>query len=186
VRWHDNSIVTVLSNEYGVNPIQKAQRYSVTAKRRIDIDQPHVIHQYNQFMGGVDRLDANIGVHRIAIRGKKWYIPIVFWLFDVAMNNATMLARSYGSIVDTLEFRRSFARALLLKYGTAKTQTGPAKSHIPASSSVPVTVRRHAADHIILTGQVRRRCALCKNKTVKMCKKCNVNLHDKCFEAFHA
>lgn len=184
VRWHDNNIVTLLSNEYGVQPIRKAQRYSVAAKKRISIDQPNVIHKYNTFMGGVDRLDANIGVYRIAIRGKKWYIPILFWLIDVVINNATLLARSFGNNVDTLEFRRSIARSLLQKYGISRLHTGPIRP-LHLTTTVPVTVRRHGADHIILTGQIRRRCALCKNKTVKMCKKCNVNLHDKCFNDFH-
>lgn len=183
IRWNDNSVVTLLSNEFGVHPVQKARRYSVAAKQKIHIDQPNVVHQYNRYMGGVDRLDANIGVYRIAIRGKKWYIPILMWLVDVTVNNSSLLARSLGANVDTLEFRRSIARNLLQKYGSGKTQPGPQK---PVRTTVPVSVRKHAAQHIIVTGQVRRRCALCKNKTVKMCRKCDVNLHDKCFDPFHS
>ncbi|XP_035455963.2 piggyBac transposable element-derived protein 3-like [Spodoptera frugiperda] len=183
VRWNDNSVVTLLSNEFGVHPVQKARRYSVAAKQKIDIDQPNVVQQYNRFMGGVDRLDANVGVYRIAIRGKKWYMPILMWLIDVAVNNAALLARSYGANVDTLEFRRSIARTLLLKYGNIRSQPGPRPQ---VRTNVPVSVRKHSADHIILTGQVRKRCALCKNKTIKMCRKCNVNLHDKCFAEFHS
>lgn len=183
VRWNDNNVVTMLSNEFGVHPVQKARRYSVAAKQKIDIDQPNVVHQYNRFMGGVDRLDANVGVYRIAIRGKKWYMPILMWLIDVVVNNATLLARSHGANVDTLEFRRSIARTLLLKYGNMRSQPGPRQQ---VRTNVPVSVRKYSAQHIILTGQVRKRCALCKNKTVKMCRKCNVNLHDKCFAEFHS
>ena len=183
VRWHDNNVVTLLSNEFGVQPIQKAKRYSTALKRRVEIDQPNVVAQYNKFMGGVDRLDSNVGVYRIAVRGKKWYTSLLTWLIDVAVNNSALLARSLGANVNTLEFRRSIARTLLLKYGKARVHPGvPLK----VVSNVPASVRRHAADHMIVVSETRRRCALCKNKTIKMCRSCGVNLHDKCFEPFHA
>ncbi|KAL0830047.1 hypothetical protein ABMA28_003505 [Loxostege sticticalis] len=154
VRWNINNVVTLLSNEFGVNPIQKARRYSVTQKQRIEIDQPNVVYQYNKYMGGVDRLDANVGVYRIAIRGKKWYSCILTWLIDVTINNSALLARSLGASVDTLEFRRLIASNLLLKYGSPRTQ--PGSSTCPSPSNVPLSVRRHGAEHLILTGQIRR------------------------------
>lgn len=182
VRWHDNNIVTLLSSEYGVHPIQTANRYSVTQKQRVGIQQPNVVSQYNRFMGGVDRLDANISTYRIAIRGKKWYIPIIFYLIDVAVNNATLLARFYSKDTDTLEFRRSIARSLMLKYADKKKRPGPSRRIL---SEVPPSVRRHNSDHMICKAPSRLRCALCKNKTVTACQKCGVNIHSKCFQEFH-
>lgn len=102
VKWKDNSIVTILSNEFGVNPLQKALRYSVKEKKRVEIPQPNVIHRYNSFMGGVDQMDNNVGNYRIGFRGKKWYIPILFWTFDVCMSNAWVLSRCYGMTLDSL------------------------------------------------------------------------------------
>ena len=40
-------------------------------------------------------------------------MPILMWLIDAVVNNATLLARSHGANVDTLGFRRSIARTLL-------------------------------------------------------------------------
>ena len=98
VRWNDNSVVTLTSNCYGVNPVRSASRWSNAEKKRISIDQPDVIYQYNQFMGGVDRLDENIAKVRVAIRMKKWWWPMFRWLLNVSVNNAwqtyRMLARS--------------------------------------------------------------------------------------------
>ena len=71
VRWNDNNVVTLASNCYGVDPVRPASRWSNAEKKRISIDQPDVIYQYNQFMGGVDRLDENIAKVRVAIRMKK-------------------------------------------------------------------------------------------------------------------
>ncbi|CAG5000277.1 unnamed protein product [Parnassius apollo] len=71
VRWNGNSVITLLSNEYGVHPIQKAKHHSAVEKKMVDIQQPYVVQQDIRFMGGVDRLDANVGTYKIAIRGKK-------------------------------------------------------------------------------------------------------------------
>ena len=98
VRWNDNSVVTLASNCYCVNPERSASRWSNAEKKRISIDQPDVIYQYNQFMGGVDRLDENIAKVCVAIRMKKWWWPMFSWLLNVSVNSAwqtyRMLARS--------------------------------------------------------------------------------------------
>lgn len=81
-------ITVLLSNEHGVAPIGEAKRYSLLEKKKVTIPQPALVGQYNRNMGGVDLMDNNISNYRIAIRGKRWYVPIIFWLFDVAMNNS--------------------------------------------------------------------------------------------------
>lgn len=178
VKWKDNSIVTMLSNEYGVLPVCKASRYSVKEKKKVEIPQPNVIHKYNSFMGGVDQMDNNVANYRIGFRGKKWYIPILFWTFDVCMSNAWILCRQYGKKIDNLEFRRSVVLALLQKYGKMPRATGPKSSFVsPASLS--------SGQHLIITQQSRRRCVVCKNKTTKACERCTVALHDKCFADYH-
>ncbi|CAB3258788.1 unnamed protein product [Arctia plantaginis] len=117
------------------------------------------------------------------MRGKKWFTPILFWLIDVAVNNATLLARQYRGDIDTLEFRRSIARTLLQNHGTEKVHPGLIRK---VQTSVPYTVRKHNAEHMIGKALSRLRCALCKNKTVTACSKCGVNLHAKCFLQFHS
>lgn len=184
VRWNDNAVVTLLSTEFGVEPLKTAKRYSRSEHKKIDIPQPNIISHYNRNMGGVDQMDANVSVYRIAIRGKKWYMPIILWLIDVAFNNAYMLARSYKPNTDLLQFRRDVVHSLLLMHGEGKSTPGPMK-RLPTRRCIPDSVRLHNADHIILTQQARRRCAICKNKTTKACNKCRVALHDKCFVEFH-
>lgn len=178
VRWKDNSVVTMLSNEYGVAPIRQAVRYSAKEKKKVEIPQPNVIHCYNRFMGGVDQMDNNVANYRIGFRGKKWYIPILLWMFDVSINNAWILARKFGKKIDNLEFRRSIVLSILQKYGKPPLSTGPKPILVSPAA------RRHG-QHLILSGQTRRRCAHCKNKTTKACDRCEVALHDKCFLDFH-
>ena len=135
-------------------------------------------------MGGVDLLDNNVSNYRINMRGKKWYMPLILWMLDVTMTNAWTLSRAYGKGLDSLAFRRDVVLALLKNYGTPRIAPGPS-GQASAVSRVPLPLRQDHKNHLIITNQTRRRCAVCKNKTVKACKKCNVALHDKCFEKFH-
>lgn len=178
VRWKDNSVVTLLSNEYGLCPIQKAIRYSSTNKKKVDIQQPYVVQYYNRYMGGVDQMDNNIANYRIGLRGKKWYIPILFWMFDICMSNSWVLSRKFGLKLDNLEFRRRAVIAILQKYGKPPLATGP------TFHSVSPAARRQG-QHLVVISQTRRRCAFCKNKTTKACNQCKVALHDKCFLDYH-
>lgn len=64
VQYNDNNIVIVASNKCGVNPVGTCSRWSNQSKKCITLQQPCCIGQYNTYMGGVDRLDQNISVHR--------------------------------------------------------------------------------------------------------------------------
>ncbi|XP_046671042.1 piggyBac transposable element-derived protein 3-like [Homalodisca vitripennis] len=125
VRWNDNSVVTDMSNVTGVHPLHKAKRYSFTEKKKIDISQPDVIHNYNCNMGGVDQLDNNVSNYRIAMRSKKLCMPILLWMLDIAMNNAWRLSRNQGLQLDNLGFRRQVVQGLLQKYGAPPSVPGP-------------------------------------------------------------
>lgn len=159
VRWNDNAVVTLLSTEFGVEPLKTVKRYSRSEHRKIDGPQPNAIGHYNRNMGGVDQMDANVAVYKIAIRGKKWYMPILLWLFDIAFNNAYMLTRSYKPNTDLHQFRRDIVHSLLLMYGEGKSTPGPMK-RLPTRRCIPDAVRLHSADHIILTQQARRGCVI--------------------------
>ena len=71
VRWNNNS-VTLASNHHGIEPVAQAKRWSYNDKQFVEIDQPHVVSQYNKFMGGTDRMDQNLSQYRCSIRSKKW------------------------------------------------------------------------------------------------------------------
>ena len=76
-RWNDNNVVTLLSNKYGVEPLGTASRWSKKEGQRVAVSQPNVVKHYNSTMGGVDRLDQNVGLYRCGINSKKWWWPIL-------------------------------------------------------------------------------------------------------------
>ena len=71
VKWKDNRLVSVASYEHGLRPLKKVDRYSATEKKEIAVSMPNVLCMYNRHMGGVDRVDENISLYCIVIRGKK-------------------------------------------------------------------------------------------------------------------
>ena len=118
-RWNDNSVVPVISNFYGVEPIQSASRWSQKEGKRINIPQPCAIKQYNQTLGGVDRLDQNVEDYRSGFRSKKWWQPLMLCCVDVTVQQAWYLYRTLpeSSVFpkDLLCVRREIAKVWLIK-----------------------------------------------------------------------
>ena len=75
--WVDNSVVTVASTGHGVLPVSNVQRYSQTERKIVMVPRPLVVGEYNKYMGGTDRMDENISMYRVGIRGKKMVVAIV-------------------------------------------------------------------------------------------------------------
>lgn len=89
---------------------------------------PNVGIQYNCFMGETDQMNKNVGAYQIAIRGTKWWWPILTWLWDVAINNSLALIRSTGSNITQLEFPRQIAQSYLTRWEKPK---GPGRRRMP-------------------------------------------------------
>jgi DNA excision repair protein ERCC-6 len=190
VRWNDNSVVTVASNCYGVNPLGQAQRWSNAQKKQIVIPQPNLIQQYNGKMGGVDRMDQNISLYRISLRSKKWWWPFFAYCADVAMQNAWLIYRKSAANrwmpLDHLEFRRTVTRTYFARFTSDKVPISrPLGRPKRLNHRAPDDVRYDSKNHIVAPGATQRRCAWCSKKTTHICKKCNVGLHIRCFSGFH-
>ena len=80
-KWNDNSVITVASNCQTHSPVHEVWR-PVKGQPVNNVQQPHLIHAYNQGMGGVDLMDRMVASYRPSIRGKKRYWP----LFTNALN----------------------------------------------------------------------------------------------------
>ena len=50
-----------------------------------------VIHKYNQSMGGVDNVDQRAVYYSFRRRSIKWWMKLMFWLFDVAIENSYIM-----------------------------------------------------------------------------------------------
>lgn len=190
VRWMDNSVVTMISSSCGTQEISQAKRYSQQQKKNIMVPRPKLIAQYNKHMGGTDQMDQNVNCYRIGIRGKKWYWPILTWIFDVAIQNSWILYnKSHEKKISGLEFRREVANVYLQKYKILPKGPGrPSTAHGSTTDSrVSDEVRFDRIDHWVQSVEKKRRCAYktCKSTPRTICSKCNVGLCVQCFLLYH-
>ena len=93
VRWKNNKVVNVISTFTGKQPVQQAKRFCHCEKRRLNIEQPNIMNQYNMSMGGVDCMDQNISTYMINLSTKKWWWPLFRFAVDVTVNNAYQICR---------------------------------------------------------------------------------------------
>jgi hypothetical protein len=190
--WHDNGVVSIASNAYGVQPVTKVKRYSQAQKKHIQVDRPAVFGKYNESMGGTDRMDQNVANYRISIRSKKWYWPILTWLIDTCVHNAWQLRRSAGNLQPQLDFRRELVITYIVRFGEASKGPGrPITSKRSVSDSrVSDDIRYDGMDHLVVSTpqKKRRRCAGegCVSVGRTMCRKCDVGLCIECFSIFHS
>lgn len=190
IRWIDNSIVTMASTSYGVQPTSTVSRYSQAEKKKISISSPYAIRQYNKFMGGTDHMDEDIARRRISIRSKKWYWPLLTWMIDAACHNAWVLYKSSGRPNTNLDFRRSIVSSYLMKYRSEPCTLGrPSSSSFLKSKKIKADSRFDRMDYLVCSvpNNKRRRCAMdnCSSVGRTQCKKCDVGLCINCFEAYH-
>ena len=114
--WEDNKIVNAISTFTGKQPIQQMTRYCHHEKRRVNIEQPNIINQYNMFMEGVNCMDENTLVYLINLRTKKWWWPLFGFIAGVAVNNAYQIYHQSHLLLgeyklDALGFRRALVDA---------------------------------------------------------------------------
>lgn len=180
-KWHDNSIVNMISNCIPVHPTTAVKRFSRTEKKEVTVPQPKLVKIYNKNMEGVDRSDQNIGLYRIAIRGKKWYFSLFAHCIDMAISNASQLHKYNRGHLDNLEFRRRIARGLLGMYGKNNRPR-----NLKPSSAENQEIRFDQIQHMIVEQDKRTRCRICHTQATTRCEKCNVALHVRCFKQYHS
>lgn len=199
VRWNDNSVVTVATNNSTIEPLVNAKRYNRKEKKIDAVPQPKVIADYNQHMGGVDLHDNGICNYRINVKGKKWWWPLFVNLIDsVIVNSWKIYNLANKSKISQLEFKSNIAVTLMKIEKSAMAIEGNSSAPSnnisskpnygrPSRSALPLEVRFDNIGHVIVEeeNKTRRRCRQCKNNTIYMCAKCQVHLHTNCFELFH-
>lgn len=186
-RWSDNSEVTVATNFDQIEPTSKVKRWKKQIKKYENHDQPLLIRNYNQGMGGVDLHDNAVENYRINIRGKKWYWPFWIAILSSSIVNAWKLhcflcKYETKKSMPQKEFRVLIAEQLLLTSDSAEAQDS-------GDEFQPESLPKVSGDHLIAqyADKKQRRCQLksCNGKATFFCRKCNICLHPVCFEKYH-
>lgn len=187
--WLDNGRVTMASTSLEAQPLQTVSRFSRSDKARVPIVQPNCFAVYNKMMGGVDRMDQNMGSYHCSIRGKKWWFSIFIFLVEVSFQNGWLLHRRMVALCgkpyqDLLAYRRHVAQYFCLNYGSLRSSK--ATLRLVPSVSCSEEIRYDGFNHLVEYHSQERRCAKCEKNAHFICFRCNVHLHPKnCFKDYH-
>jgi hypothetical protein len=178
----------MLSTIDSIEPMRQALRWSAQEKKKVPISQPNMIARYNEYMGGVDRMDQNINNYRVSIKSKKWWYSCFAFAIDTACHNAWQLYRkSDQGKLDYLGFRRYVTTSYLRTNAANPSSTGRRSSEPIAKRSKRVndSVRYDGYNHWMVHTDSRPRCAVCDARARFRCEKCDVGLCINCFKEFH-
>ena len=126
----------------------------------------------------------------INLHTKKWWWPLFQFVVDVTINNAYQIYCQ--SHLNPGEYRLDdlgFRRVIVDKYYHPNRNSLRSTALFTGSRSLNHPANNFRFDdinHWIAKGS-QRRCSLpgFKENLVYYCKKCNVGLHDECFELYH-
>ncbi|XP_037037947.1 piggyBac transposable element-derived protein 2-like [Bradysia coprophila] len=209
VTWRDTKVVNLISNFVGANPLQSVDRFDKKLSKKITVDCPSIVKQYNSYMGGVDYLDSMIGRNKIKMRSKKWYMRIYYHLLDLTTTNAWILYKRVNfhrgthrkHLLSLADFRLKLGVTLCRvnhvarKIGRPPTelerQISLKRKHHSCSPIPPKETRMDKTDHWPMWFDNRVQCKKpkCKGLTSVRCSKCHLalccNKQRNCFHEFH-
>jgi hypothetical protein len=109
VVWQDRSLVRLLTTVYHADDFREVNRRRPRCAKstfrdainnlwagqgRAPVLTPYAAIEYNNHMGGVDISDQYRALTTTHQRGWRSWLPLVYYLLDVAVNNALLIARA--------------------------------------------------------------------------------------------
>lgn len=208
VKWYDNKCVALASNYIGIGTSDTAYRYDKTLQRKITIERPQIVGDYNINMGGVDLMNQMISYYRIFIRSRKWTLRMITHFIDFAIVQSWIEYKKdcqkseipKRQRMDLLAFRMRLAEQLVYFQTTAKRTARLSldeirSKHLRVDKSrercTEKDIRYDGYHHLPKNTDNRLRCKLesCSLKSYVICTKCNVHLcsnkNNDCFYDYH-
>lgn len=102
VLWKDNKIVRLASTYVGIDPFVrtnptnqplKVTRYDRKLKKRVEVDCPQIISEYNSHMGGVDLMDGLMERYHVRMKSRDIMKRLFYHFIDMSATNAYILYR---------------------------------------------------------------------------------------------
>lgn len=199
VKWLDNKCVLIGSTLCGIEPLTTVKRYSKTEKKKVNVNCPALIHEYNKHMGGVDKANSLLGLYRTPSRARRWYYGIFTYLLDMCVVNSWLVYKNDCSLlkkkpVSLKNFRMEVARSLRTTLKAPKVAKVRKNKKITTIQN-PTGVRPDDATRRDQLGHWPRcvekgRCRHCTQGFSRIsCQKCDMRLcltpKKNCFYDFH-
>ncbi|GFX76154.1 piggyBac transposable element-derived protein 4 [Trichonephila clavipes] len=188
MKWMDKA-VCLISTIHNPEMVQ-VQSHKNEIRRK-----PKAVMEYNNTMGGVDRLDQHLTNYPlIKKRGKKYYKKIFFHLLDICLRNSFVLYKKNGGKDSHLQFRMDIVECLIERYGEGK-------KGCPALQPNPMRLTERHFLEVIAPSEKKlrpaRKCYVClpkkndngkriRKETQYFCPDCEVGLClTPCFKLYH-
>ena len=130
ILWIDNGPVTMLSTIHGLKEPswqveknrKRPRKSSLNAekvrkifgnKSRQNLMIPRVIDSYNLHMGGVDIADQLMSYNSVQLTTRRTWMPLFFWILDIALVNSYKLAGLNGWTKSQVDFRKELVWSLI-------------------------------------------------------------------------
>ena len=134
---------------------------------------------------GCCSVDQGIAMFEMARKARKWTHVFYYNLFDIAMNNAFILAQeSSGNDLKLRDFRLSVAKSLIGRF-TARTKPGPKPAPVLRELRF-MQDRPHLIERIPEIKKGRLCACGCRKKSLYRCSSCQVTVSFKCFKKYHS
>ena len=121
--WQDSKPVTACSTFCQTTPLDKVDRKLKNGEKKT-FPCPNTITTYNRFMGGVDKNDQLRQYYHVRLKSNKYYKYLFWMMFDVAITNALITARSNPCLQKQTQsvksLRTAFSHELLNGYCSRK------------------------------------------------------------------
>ncbi len=161
LKWKDKRYVSVLTTIHDDSMVSKQRRTRQVTGGVETTDKPQAIDAYNQYMGGVDKIDQLVTYYGFRHCSKKWWKRAFFRLMELAMVNAYILYcynhPNKRERLTHLRFRLEVATALL-----ETTRPTPVHHHIPiAPDGLPL---RLTGRHFPEPAGGRPDCKVCSDR----------------------
>jgi hypothetical protein len=189
--WQDTKKVNFLSNFH--TPYEKGE----VKRRRLEIQVPKIVQDYQQHMGGVDLCDQNVSYYMGSLKSNKWWRRIFFYFLHISLCNTYIFAKSVNNHVfakfkcnSRLEFFEAIANRLIEKYNANKCDLNINLELAPAA---PIAPEAHTIKQLYPRKKVCQECKITRRNipsnrrvTDHGCVTCRVAIHAKCHEAHFA
>ena len=177
-KWVDNSVINILSNFVGVEPIRELERSCRKENLRKNIPCPQIVQQYNRSMGGVDLADMLLSLYRIPCKTKRWYQKIFWHLIDMAKINAWILyRRHFPQTGKPHKDQKSLLQFSLANKVTPSSSRGRPTTGKKPTQVLPITdVRFDQVAHRPSLPTNKNICRLCSMTCRMQCSKCKIFL----------
>ena len=162
LKWKDKRFVSMLSTIHDDSMVSKDRRSRQAPAGVETVQKPHVIEEYNQCMGGVDKSDQLVTYYGFRHCSKKWWKRGFLHLLELTMVNALILYcfnTPKKERMAHLKFSLDIASALL-----ESAQPVPALRYQPSPAAAVVPLRL-TGRHFPEPAAGRPDCKVCTNRT---------------------